>query len=283
MQVWPRLVQPGSLLASLALFIALAWAIGMRQRRAYRPADDGAFLGTTEFVFEPTHFEVTRAHSKSRNEWTLVRDVSQTATHVMLWIDHVSAYTFRVADLPSPLTVQDAVTRLRSFVVAARAAAGVTTPAVSSREASTSAPMLVGIAATPAPTIRQELGALLRLETHRSVQPAHLYGRDLTLLLLASLAFSLWVGSLTARLSGRRAVHVVRPSQHECVRGWRAAARLVVVAFQFTARADETHLAAGAGRSAGLHGRRVLCGEGRAPSESMASRCWLACGSHFSG
>jgi Peptidase C13 family len=194
MQLWPRLVQPGSLLASLVLFFALAWAIGMRQRRAYRPADDGAFLGTTEFVFEPTYFEVTRAHSKSRNEWTLVRDVSQTATHVMLWIDHVSAYTFRVADLLSPLTVQDAVTRLRSFVVAARAAAGVTTPAVSSREASTSAPLLVGIADTPAPTIRQEFGALLRLETHRSVHPAHLYGRDLTLLLLASLAFGLWVG-----------------------------------------------------------------------------------------
>ena len=114
--MWPGLFDPLSLVAALVLFLVIAWLIGVRQRRAYKPADDGAFMGTMEFVFEPEYFEVTRAQSKSHNLWGLVRDVSHTDTHVMLWIDHVSAYTFRVADLPAPLTVQDAVTRLRAFV-----------------------------------------------------------------------------------------------------------------------------------------------------------------------
>jgi hypothetical protein len=42
--------------------------------------------------------------------------------------------------------------------------------------------------------VAQELRALLRLEIHRAVDPAHLWGRDLTLVLLSIFALALWIG-----------------------------------------------------------------------------------------
>jgi hypothetical protein len=207
--LWPGRFDALSLLAAVALFFVIAWVIGMRQRRAAVPADDGIFMGTMEFVFEPDYFEITRAHSKSHNGWGLVRDVTHTATHVVLWVDHVSAYIFRVADLPAPLTVQDAVARLRAFVAAARPGADARFMAESAATTVPAAPSAAAASASvpdsPAgsrPTVLQELRALFRLETMRSVEPAHLYGRDFNILLFTLLAFALWLGATRLGYTG---------------------------------------------------------------------------------
>ena len=101
-QLYPRLVSFESILATLVIIVALIATFALRNRNAFTPDENGAHLGRTEFRFEPDHFEVRRAHSVGRVEWTLLRDVTRTPNHVFLWIDRYTAYTVRIADLALP-------------------------------------------------------------------------------------------------------------------------------------------------------------------------------------
>ena len=196
-QTWPRLFNPESMLMAIALFVAFLLIVTWRQRRAMRPAADGAFFGPVEFTFTPEGFEVVRTNTHARNRWPVLRDVTQTATHVFLWTDEISAYPLRIADLPAPLTADEAVARIRAFAAAARTVdrpAGAETPGEISATAE-AAPAPAPLQASPAlPSVAQELSALLRVETRREVDPHHLFGRDLTILLLGLFSFGLWIG-----------------------------------------------------------------------------------------
>jgi hypothetical protein len=110
-----------------------------------------------------------------------------------LWIDNLSAYVIPVRDLPPPMTVHEAVTRLRGFK---SANVGAAAPVAAVEDATSSdAPADPASAVTAIkPTVWQELVALFRLETLRAPNPEHLFGRDATLILLGAALLALWIG-----------------------------------------------------------------------------------------
>jgi hypothetical protein len=202
LEVRPRQFMLESMALTLVYFLALIWLFAWRQRRVYLPEEDGAFLGTTEFAFDRDGFEVTRANTRGRNDWALLREVTHTPTHIFLWIDRISGYVLRVADLPPPLTVEEAVARIRALAAASIPAPApiASDPAAPAAE-STGAPLEATPASVSAsvgatiPTLWQELSALMRVELRREVDSAHLFGRDLTIFLLAVFSIGLWIGT----------------------------------------------------------------------------------------
>ena len=200
MEWQPRLFSIEALLIAMVMVVGIVYLLAWRQRRAFRPKQGGAFLGRTTFQFTPDHFEVARTHSTARNEWALLRDVTRTATHVFLWIDSASAYCFRVADLPPSLSADEAIARIEAFRTAASGSAAASSEVSGvpgSSEPDSSAAPDFSAPAEPVlkpPSVLAELRALLRLEAFRAVNPAHLWGRDATLLLLSALGLGTWIG-----------------------------------------------------------------------------------------
>jgi len=199
LQLKSRLFNLESLLISTVFVFGIVYAMAWRQRRAFRPMESGAFLGTTTFQFTPEHFVVTRAYSTARDQWALLCDITRTPTHVFLWIDAASTYCFRVADLPPSLSANEAVRRIQTFRAAGAVApsAIVSAPAVEAGWPAPTATEPPEVAPDPIatkPSVIQELRALLRMEIHRAPDPAHLWGRDLTLALLSILALGVWAG-----------------------------------------------------------------------------------------
>jgi len=191
---WPGAIQVESLVLGFLLMLAFMAFIAAHGRRAQAPADDGSFYGRTEFRFAPEGISISRERSNAHSSWALVREISYTPAHVYLWIDNLAAYTFRVADLPAALTVDEAVARLRAFKAASSATAAAAAPADdAAMPAASDAPIPVA-ALPPRPTVWQELKALLRLEMLRGADPAHLFGRDATILMLGALALVAWIG-----------------------------------------------------------------------------------------
>jgi peptidase C13-like protein len=188
-QLYPRLVSFESILATLVIIGAVIATFALRNRNAFTPDENGAHLGRTEFRFEPDHFEVRRAHSVGRVEWALLRDVTRTPNHVFLWIDRYTAYTVRIADL-APLGADEFVARLSSMTQPAAASAA---PLTNSDPSPTPAPAPIPTYWPAMPSLKQELLELLRLESHRSTNPDHLWGRDFTIALLAAFGVCLWI------------------------------------------------------------------------------------------
>ena len=114
-RLWPASFNPEAMVTGALMFAAWILLLGWRQRRAMRPAEDGACLGTVSFDFRVDGFELSRRWSTTRYQWPIVRQITHTATHIFLWVDNTAAYPIRVADLPAPITMDDAVARLRQF------------------------------------------------------------------------------------------------------------------------------------------------------------------------
>lgn len=191
-QLYPRLVSFESILGTLIIVIAVIAMFALRNRNAFSPDENGAYLGRTEFRFEPGHFEVQRAHSFGRIDRALLREVTRTPTHVFLWIDSFTAYTVRIADL-APLGADEFVARLQAMKSLPAASVAAPPPATATASESIAAPAPTAAPWPVMPTLKQELLALLRFEAHRPVDPGHLWGRDFTIALLAAFGVCLWI------------------------------------------------------------------------------------------
>jgi hypothetical protein len=196
MNTRPPLVQPlGLLLAGLSIGCAI-WLVFVQQRRATAPDDQGAFLGDGQLEFEATGFQWRRANSDTFNRWPLVKEITHSADHIFLWIDSCSGYVLPVRDLPAPLTVATAVSRLKEFMTTAASEVDSVLPAASTTGPALVSPITELETTTPLrpPSVPRELAALLRLHTWRTVGEMSLYGRDITIILLGVFCFALWAG-----------------------------------------------------------------------------------------
>ena len=196
MNTRPPLVRPlGMLLVGVTIACAF-WLVYAMQRRATVPDERGAFLGDRQIDFEADGFRASQVDSNTFNRWPLVIEVTHTADHIFVWIDSFSAYIVPTRDLPAPLTVSTAVSRLQEFMAAASREAKAEPVAVSAPAPTLDLPVAESKVALPArfPSVAQELAALLRLHIWRPVGEMALYGRDVTLILLGVFCFVLWAG-----------------------------------------------------------------------------------------
>ena len=190
----PPLISPLGLGVATVLFFSVWWFQYFLQRRNYVPSERGAFLGACQFEFGAQGFHSRRANSDAFNRWSLVKEATCTDDHVFLWIDAFSAYVVPARDLPAPMNSHEAARRIGEFMASAAAAdetAALTPaePAIASAPAS-SAP----VPSAGAPSVMQELSALLRLHALGLADPARLFGRDATIFLLGTLSLVLWAG-----------------------------------------------------------------------------------------
>lgn len=196
--LWPSAFQIESLLLGLVAMLAYMAFLASHARKQQAPAEDGSYLGRVELGFSPEGISISRARSSGHASWSLVRDISYTPAHVFLWIDHLTAYVFRVADLPAPLGVDEAVARLRALKAGAGTAHALAPPegaaSVVSDSAVAAAVAVANEVLPQKPSTWQEIRALGRLELMRVADPAHLFGRDTTILLLGAIALTLWIG-----------------------------------------------------------------------------------------
>ena len=189
----PPLMSPLGLGIAVAIFFGFWWLQYFLQRRAYAPAERGAFLGESQFEFEARGFHSRRVNSDAFNRWSLVKEVTCTDDYLFLWIDVFTAYVVPARDLPTPMNSHEAARRIREFMAFAAADdPPALTPAAPAVESATASSALVPTARVP--SVVQELSALLRLQTWGLVDPARLFGRDTTILLLGVLSFVLWAG-----------------------------------------------------------------------------------------
>jgi hypothetical protein len=183
------------MLIAIVTFFGFWWLQYFIQRRAFFPDEKGAFLGNVQFEFAPDGFHSRRSNAHTFFRWSFVREITETADHVFLWIDTISAYVVPVRDLPDSMTAPAAVARLREFMAAAvehGVGSGSSTPPTTTDAA---APDRLAPAAIPQlPTVAQELLALLRLQSWGLVDRARLFGRDATIFLLGLFSFVLWAG-----------------------------------------------------------------------------------------
>jgi hypothetical protein len=194
----PPLLRPEGLLLLVVMFSVIAFLQRKIQFQAMTPLDDGSFLGTIEFEFEDRGFHPRRPNSQSFNQWSLVKDVTETRDHVFLWIDACTAYVIPARDLPAGMSSSGVATRIREFMThaaSAQASSPVMTDGASDPQATiVPSPDAQSAPQTPAPpSVAQELGALLRLHVWRAVDATKLHGRDISIILLGALSFALWV------------------------------------------------------------------------------------------
>jgi len=195
----PPLIRLEGLLLLVATLAAIVWLQRTLQKRASTPLEDGSFLGAIEVDFEPRGFHSRRAASTTFSRWALVKDITETPEHVFLWIDACTAYVLPARGMPDGMTSSAAATRLREFVAGAATlpleAAIPATPGEVPVAGPLSGEQQTAPARAPVrPSVMQELSALLRLHVWRVVDAGRLYGRDISIILLAVLTFVLWAG-----------------------------------------------------------------------------------------
>lgn len=194
----PPLVRPIGLFILLIPTCLLWWRVSRIRMAQAGPDEKGCFLGEQQFDFSAEGFRVRRENCDTMNRWPLVREVTEGEQHLFLWIDRYSAYLLPARDLPPGMTLADLADRLRAFMSADAHRADpahvvpANEPALTVPEAP--APGVPRPGTVVLPSIWQELGALARLGTLAKVDRAHLYGRELTLLVLGTLTLSLWIG-----------------------------------------------------------------------------------------
>lgn len=112
---WPARFNLESMAIGALLMVSYLMIAAARHRRGLRPGQDSRVLDPGEYHFGPAGFEVRRPHSVSQNEWAVVREITRTHAHIILWLDHMTAHVVRIADLPAPMTADDAFARLNAW------------------------------------------------------------------------------------------------------------------------------------------------------------------------
>ncbi len=112
---WPRTFNVESMAIGAVLMLSYLLIAAARHRRGLRPGQDSRALDPSEYRFSSTGFEIRRPCSVSQNEWPVVREITRTPAHIILWLDHMTGFLIRIADLPAPMTADEAVSRLTAW------------------------------------------------------------------------------------------------------------------------------------------------------------------------
>jgi len=95
-----------------AAFVAAAVWIAKRKRLV---PGDSAFLGECRYEFDNEGFGASKPGVNTRCAWSALRDVTNTAEHLFLWIDRFAAFVVPLRDLPNGLSMAEAMARIRHW------------------------------------------------------------------------------------------------------------------------------------------------------------------------
>jgi hypothetical protein len=152
-----------------------------------KPLEGGLFLGEVEYEFDRLGVKSRKSRSQSFTGWSAAMSVSDTPTHVFIWLDRFTAQVIPLRDVPTDITATQLTQTLRSFIAnathdhpmadspAPAAPTGLSAPASSPADAARPAAI---------PGVLAELGQLFRLFLLASARPALLYGRASTITVL---------------------------------------------------------------------------------------------------
>jgi hypothetical protein len=94
----------GSVLAMTSLF-----------RRSSLPDEDGLVLGNVRMELSDEGISTRRASSSGVTQWSALRGVTRTDTHLFLWVDRLSAYILPLRDLPEGIDAEAVLQAIRAF------------------------------------------------------------------------------------------------------------------------------------------------------------------------
>jgi hypothetical protein len=176
--------------AALAALIAVSLFIGMLRLISTitaKPLDHGIFLGPAELEIDATGMSLRKATYQSAVTWTRWCDISDTPTHIFVWIDRFTAQVIPLRELPPDLPALALVSALRGFIANA-AASSKSAPQHSSASSPVAPFEIPAQRGPPEVSVLAELSQLLKLFLLVDARPALLQGRDLTIGLLAGLS-----------------------------------------------------------------------------------------------
>lgn len=151
------------------------------------PDDDGLILGRVRTELSTEGIRTSRDNSASLTQWSALKDVTCTDTHVFLWVDRLSAFILPVRDLPEGLDGATARERVRGWAGRQGEA---------SQESSASAALLGRVSAhesAPSGVRHGFLGTLVRRLTCRAVPAEGPGSSDAMILLCAGTGLAVWL------------------------------------------------------------------------------------------
>jgi hypothetical protein len=179
-------------LAALVAVSLFTWTLRLVVHVSQKPMEGGIFLGSAEVEFDSHGMRLRKPTYQCFTAWTHCAEVTDTPTHIFIWIDRFTAQVIPLRDLPPGMTAPEFLTAVRGFIsnrtTAASALIG---------EPTRDGTAEVGPAAEPQVAARPgtlaELGQLFRLFVLTDARPSLLYGRDVTIALLGMLALASFV------------------------------------------------------------------------------------------
>jgi hypothetical protein len=84
-------------------------------RRWSLPDEAGVILGSVRMEFSSEGIRTLRENSVAVAQWSTLKDVTRTDTHLFLWVDPLSAHIVPLRDLPEGLDAGAVIERIRGF------------------------------------------------------------------------------------------------------------------------------------------------------------------------
>lgn len=162
-----------------------------RQRRAWRPDEDGFFLGEFELELGPDGIRSRHRRGESQILWSALRGLTCTSQHVFLWVDRLSAVVVPRRDLPETLTAESLMSSVREWAIRSGVSAATLNDESSQAEARQYAASADASSANAGPSAWRTASALFVPNATRN---GRLVPTEGGILLLTALTIALWIG-----------------------------------------------------------------------------------------
>ncbi len=113
---WGRGPLPvGGFALGLLGMLGVMAAMTLLFRRSSLPDEDGLVLGKVRMEFSDEGVRTVRTSSSGLTQWSALKALTCTDTHVFLWVDRLSAYILPLRDLPEGMDAAAALRAIRAF------------------------------------------------------------------------------------------------------------------------------------------------------------------------
>jgi hypothetical protein len=106
------------LLGAFAILYIRWWLV----RRNYQADPDGITLGPRTVIFAESGITIQRSNTSAFFSWSVYKDVEIDRGYLFVWLDRLSAVMVPLRDMPSDMTADEAVNRIRTLADGAGAA-----------------------------------------------------------------------------------------------------------------------------------------------------------------
>jgi hypothetical protein len=96
------------------MLLGTAWTSHLFQQRTL-PDEHGLTLGRVRMELSSEGVRTLRGNAVTLTQWSALKDVTRTETHLFLWVDQASAYILPLRDLPAGLDGAAAQQRIRGW------------------------------------------------------------------------------------------------------------------------------------------------------------------------